>query len=118
MTATGRGHLLAADADREHAVGVLKTAFVQGRLTQDEFELRVGHAFTSRTYAHLAAVTADLPSWRMSAQPLGGPARAKAQLQAGNDFKTATRLLIAAITLAIVLWLGTCFPVDAAAFSG
>jgi hypothetical protein len=35
---------------------------VQGRLGKDEFDLRVGQAFGSRTYAELAAVTADLPA--------------------------------------------------------
>jgi hypothetical protein len=38
----------------------LKAAFVQGRLTRDEFDARVGRAFTSRNYADLAAVTADV----------------------------------------------------------
>ena len=28
--AAGRGHLRAADADREHVIDLLKTAFVQG----------------------------------------------------------------------------------------
>jgi hypothetical protein len=30
---------------------VLKAAFVQGRLTKDELDARVGQAFASRTYA-------------------------------------------------------------------
>jgi hypothetical protein len=51
----------ASDADREQVIGVLKAAFAQGRLTKDEFDARVGHAFTSRTYADLAALTADVP---------------------------------------------------------
>jgi len=41
-------------------IDVLKAAFVQGRLTRDEFDARVGRAFTSRTYADLAALTADV----------------------------------------------------------
>jgi len=55
------GRLRASDADREQVIGVLKAAFGQGRLTKDEFDTRVGHAFTSRTYAELAALTADIP---------------------------------------------------------
>jgi hypothetical protein len=51
----------ASDADREKVIGVLKAAFAQGRLTKDELDARVGHAFTSRTYADLAALTADIP---------------------------------------------------------
>jgi Domain of unknown function (DUF1707) len=57
----GGGDLRASHADRERVVGTLKAAFVQGRLGKDEFDLRVGQALASRTYAELAIVTADLP---------------------------------------------------------
>jgi DUF1707 SHOCT-like domain len=52
----------ASHADRERTIGTLKAAFVQGRLDKGEFDLRVGQTFASRTYADLAAVTADLPA--------------------------------------------------------
>jgi hypothetical protein len=58
----GRGHLRAAQADREQAITVLKVAYAQGRLTKDELEARAGQAFASRTYAELAALTADIPA--------------------------------------------------------
>ena len=58
----GRGHLRASHADREQVIGTLKAAFVQGRLTRDELDLRVGQALAPRTYAELAALTADLPA--------------------------------------------------------
>ena len=57
-------------------IDTLKAAFVQGRLTKDEFDLRVGQTFASRTYAELAAVTADLPVEQIRAQP---PKLARAQ---------------------------------------
>ena len=57
-----RGHLRAAQADREQAITVLKAAYAQGRLTKDELEARAGQAFASRTYAELAVLTADLPA--------------------------------------------------------
>jgi Domain of unknown function (DUF1707) len=60
--AAGRGHLRAAHADREHVIEVLKVAFVQGRLTEDELEARTAQAITSKTYADLAALTADIPT--------------------------------------------------------
>jgi len=66
--ATGRGRLRASDADREHMIDTLKTAFVQGRLTKDELEMRAGQAFVSRTYAELAAITADIPAGLSAAQ--------------------------------------------------
>ena len=73
--AAGHGHLRASQADREQVIGVLKAAFVQGMLAKDEFDLRVGQAFASRTCAELAALTADLPSELTEARP-PQPARA------------------------------------------
>lgn len=61
-------------ADRELAIDALKAAFIQGRLTKDEFTLRAGQAFASRTYADLGALTADIPSGVTSAQPASGQA--------------------------------------------
>jgi len=58
----GHSRLRASDADREQVTGVLKAAFVQGRLTQDELDTRVGQALAARTYADLTALTADLPA--------------------------------------------------------
>jgi hypothetical protein len=66
--AAGRGDLRASHADREQVIGTLKAAFVQGMLAKDELDLRVGQALASRTYADLAAVTADLPTG-LAAQP-------------------------------------------------
>jgi len=52
----------AASADRERAVDVLKAGFAEGRLTQDEYNERMNRAYAARTYAELAAITADLPA--------------------------------------------------------
>ena len=56
----GGGQFRTSRADREQAIEVLKTAFIEDRLTKDEFDLRVGQVLASRTYAGLAAVTSDL----------------------------------------------------------
>jgi hypothetical protein len=61
MAAAGRSHMRASHADREHVIDTLKAAFVQGRLTKDELDQRVGQAFAAKTYAELAALSADLP---------------------------------------------------------
>ena len=45
------GHLRASHADREQVIGILKAAFVQGRLTKDELDARVDQVFC------LAAIT-------------------------------------------------------------
>jgi hypothetical protein len=71
--AAGLGCLRASRADRERVIDALKAAFVQDRLTKDEFEARIGQVLTSRTYAELAAVTADIPV-RM-AEPRPAPVR-------------------------------------------
>ena len=72
--AAARGHLRASHADREQVIGTLKVAFVQGRLIKDELDLRVGQAFAARTYADLAALTADLPAGLAAARPPRQPA--------------------------------------------
>ena len=59
--AAGHGHLRVAHADREQVIGVLNAAFVQGMLGKEEFDLRIGQAFASRTWTELDALTADCP---------------------------------------------------------
>jgi Domain of unknown function (DUF1707) len=71
----GLGRLRVSHADREQMVGTLNAAFVQGRLGKDELDARVSRAFASRTYAELAALTADLPPGLAPEEPLQ-PARA------------------------------------------
>ena len=58
--------LVASQADREQVLDALKAAFVQGRLTKDEFDLRVGKVLA--TYAELDALTADIPAGLTAAQ--------------------------------------------------
>ena len=66
-----RGQLRASQADREGVIDALKAAYVAGRLTEEEFEARVGQAFASRTRADLAAITADIPAGPVAALPPG-----------------------------------------------
>jgi hypothetical protein len=54
-------------------VGLLKAAFVQGQLTKDEFDGRLGQALVSRTHAELAALTADLHIEVTGYQPVREP---------------------------------------------
>jgi Domain of unknown function (DUF1707) len=63
------GRLRTSHADREQVIGALKAAFVLGLLDKDEFVLRTGQAFASRTYADLAVITADLPAGLTAALP-------------------------------------------------
>ena len=78
LTAAARdSRLRASHADREHVVGLLKAAFVQGRVTYDEFDVRVGQAFWARTYGELAVLTADLPVEETAGQLPASHARAR-----------------------------------------
>jgi DUF1707 SHOCT-like domain len=72
--------LRAARADRERVIDLLKAAFVQGRLARDEFDVRVGQALVSRTYAELAAVTADIPAELIGVLPRRAPVRARRRI--------------------------------------
>lgn len=67
--AHGQGYLPELHADREQVVDVLKTAFVQGRLDRNEFDVRVGQALVSQTWADLTALTADIPVRLVRARP-------------------------------------------------
>ena len=72
MAARGadRGRLRASHADRNRVVDVLKAAFIEGRLTKDELDARLGQTLAARTYAELAALTADIPpGTKLARQP-------------------------------------------------
>jgi hypothetical protein len=98
------GRLRASHADREQVIGTLKAAFVQGLLDKDEFDLRVGQTFGSRTFADLAAVTADIPAGLSLAQP-PEPTRTQNQqplLRPGQVIRAAS-LLYAGVWAALIL---------------
>ncbi len=96
--AAGRGRLRAGHADREQAIDTLKTAFVHGQLTKDELDARAGQALAARTYADLAALTADIPppATRTAAGPARPPAPARRRPLARAAAKSGVCLIIAA----------------------
>jgi Domain of unknown function (DUF1707) len=95
-------HLRASRADREQVIGVLKVAFVQERLTKDEFDLRVGQTLASRTYAELAALTADIPAGPIGDQPPRGPVRVQARPPMSNAAKAGICVAIAVAVTAVM----------------
>jgi len=101
----GRGRLRASHADREQAIEVLKTAFAEGRLTRDELDSRAGQAFASRTYAELAAVTADIPAEPAPAAP-PRPARARPGQRGDTTVRTGARVIAGATILTASVWAG------------
>ena len=97
--AGGRGHLRASHTDRERVIDALKAAFVQGQLDKDEMDARVGHAFTSRTYAELAALTADIPAAPAASRPPRRPARIQGRARVHASIKTGVCAIVAAALL-------------------
>jgi len=101
----GSGSEIAADAGDEDLLPVyrlqvtrtLKAALTQGRLTEDEYDERLGQASASQSRADLVALVADLPVGRMNA-----PARPPT----GKDVWTGVGVTIAAVGVvaAILLW--------------
>ena len=89
--AAGLGRLRAGHADREQVIEMLKNAFVHGRLTRDELDARAGRAITARTYAELAALTADIPDIPAAARP-GAPVRPGPASAAGQGGRRVGQL--------------------------
>jgi hypothetical protein len=114
------GHYRTSHADRESVIGLLQDAFVQGRLDKDELDTRVSQVFAARTYAELAAITADIPAGLTRAsRPAKAvtPAREATVWSIGATFVAATLvastfldpasfLLVAGIVFGIVFAAG------------
>ena len=101
---TEPGNEMAADADgcdrllvcREQVTRTFKAALAQGRLTEDEYDERVGQASASRSRAELAPLTADLP-----VGPMDSPARPPAarDVWIGVSVSIAAASVVAAVLL-------------------
>jgi hypothetical protein len=81
---------------RERVIDLLKAAFVQGRLTRDELDTRVGQALESRTGAELAAVTADLPAELIGALPRHPPVRPQRRISMNTAVTGGAGVVVAA----------------------
>jgi hypothetical protein len=98
--AAGRDQLRVGHADRGEVIEVLKDAFVEGRLTKDEFGARADRALAARTRADLTALIADLPPlppWPGPdpAGPVRPPAAARRWPLARATAKSALCLILA-----------------------
>ena len=102
--AAGRVHRGASQADREGVIEALKAAFVVGRLTEGELEVRAGQAFAAPSQADLAAITADIPVGPVAARPARMPDRVVA---GGTGVIIAAAALGGAVLVggpALILW--------------
>ena len=112
----------ASDADREHAVGLLRDGYACGRLTLTEFDERTTAAFASRTWGELRRLTRDLPApGQRPPLPAAPAARADAPRQAGGSGDRRPRAapvsdgpaLMPVLTIAL-FWLALTFSAHAA----
>lgn len=99
-TTAGRGRLRASDSDRDRVLDMLKTAFVHGRLTIDELDVRVGQTLTSRTWSDLAALTSDIPAWPIQ-RPVRKPARTRSRPPADAVLKAVACAIVALAAIAV-----------------
>ena len=103
---TEPGDHRAGHMDCEQVIEVLKEAFVHGRLTKDELDLRAGQALAARTYADLAALTADIPAAPATAVPARPPAPARRRPLARAAVAAGICLLIAVAAIA-AMWVAS-----------
>ena len=110
MAAAARGRLRVSHADRDQVIDTLKAAFVQGMLTKDELDTRAARAFASRTYAELAALTADIAAGPIQDRPPRQPTRPpeyEAVDSSQNKFvNRCARVIIAVIALDVAFLTG------------
>jgi hypothetical protein len=87
--AAGGPQMLASDADRDTATGLLNAALAEGRLTADEHDQRLSAAYAARTWQQLDQLTADLP-----APPAAAMGQAAPGIFAGADLCLLCVLLV------------------------
>ena len=88
---------------REQVIAALTAAYIQGRLTKEEFDVRVGQALAM--YAELDALTADIP-----AAPPAVTARAELAREAANKKMIRQGTAgVAGLTFVLVTVLGAPF---------
>ena len=115
--AAGGDRLRAGHADREQVIEARKDAFVQGRLTRDELDVRAGRALAARTRAELAALAADIPAVPAApAGPVGagpvaaGPARRRPLARAAAGSGGCLVIAFAAVRVAFIFDPGGAGP--------
>jgi hypothetical protein len=100
-------HLRASDAERERVVAFLRDHALQGRLTHDELEERIGLAYAAVTMGDLEALMNDLPRAHAPAQRRARPPRQRHRRQ-----EPTPGLIVAGI--AVLLLTGVPLVVGAA----
>lgn len=98
--------LRAGDEDRDRTISRLREAFAEGRLTQDEFDGRMGQATVARTMGDLADLTADLPAALATVDRVS-PAAVTPDDEEGDRLRKGWAAWAGVSLLVNVIWLGT-----------
>ncbi len=93
----------AGDEDRDRTITQLREAFAEGRLSDHEFQDRMGQASAARTFGELAPLTADLPA--MTASSASVPAVRDSNDQ--QDWRKAWGAWLGTAVLVNVIWAAT-----------
>lgn len=109
--------LRAADADRDHAVAVLREHTAAGRLTLEEFSERVERAYAARTLAELDEIGRDLPAPTAPSIPQRRRATRFTGIVFGHTQRTG-RLRLPRFSLAFVMFGDTDLDLRRAELSG
>jgi Domain of unknown function (DUF1707) len=97
------GLMRAGTADRERTVEILKAAFAEGRLDQDEYTERMEGAYASKTYGQLTALTADLPAGAFQPAAVSGQVDGAGQAApVVPDAVPVSRLAILSVILGVI----------------
>ena len=78
--------LRASDAERRRVTESLRGHYLEGRLTQDDFDERVERALAARTQGELAELTRDLPQEATAAAPEPSRRRRKSSVHVIGGF--------------------------------
>lgn len=105
--AVGKDDMRASDADREQIVNRLRLAMDEGRISLHEFDERLQHVYSAKTYGELEPVLSDLPARRDKRKP-GDVAR---QLESGGNVPTWVKIMwtpwVFVSLLTVLIWLAT-----------
>jgi len=102
--------LSAYGSDRERTAQVIKDAFLEGRLDQDEYAERMRLALTSGTGPELAALVTDLPAG-MLAVPVSAAVPATTAPAASVDLAAAI-LCVISVAMAVSFFKGPFSPLE------
>ena len=102
--------LRAGDEDRDRTITLIREAYAEGRLTNDEFTARMTAAQQSRTFGELAALVSDLPVEPPA--PVAAPAPASTPAVPSSDeeeqsLRKGWAAWAGVSVLVNVIWFGT-----------